>query len=116
MIPNQDDEIFEGGYANWNITKLRCHLKDRHFQIYSLNKEQYEKLITNDQKIVESKIDHVDLSEPIIVAKFKDDLHLVIDGLHRLRKAKNNNEENIYAYIVPKEVHKCFTVGTVYFE
>jgi hypothetical protein len=60
-----------------------------------LPKEQYEKLISTDQTVNESKIDHVDLSEPIIIALFENNIHIVIDDIHRLRRAKKNNVEHI---------------------
>jgi len=65
-------------------------------------------LISTDETVNETKINHVDLSEPIIIALFENNSHIVIDGIHRLRKAKKNNVEHILAYIIPFEKHINF--------
>lgn len=53
-------------------------------------------------KADEARVKSADISNPIFVTKYKD-VYAVIDGYHRLTKAKRNNLKEIPAKVIPKE-------------
>lgn len=108
FVNEQGDEIFTDGFVTWNITRLIHYLKENKKWLYKLNKEKYEIFIRDDQTVDESKIDLVDLEQPVIVVERLKGRYILIDGIHRVRKAKKNNCEYIVAYMVPFEEHIKF--------
>lgn len=108
IITDEGDEIFKSYGGTWNITKLQKYLERSSEYRYTLDKDFYEHLIRDDQTVDESKIDNVDLQVPIIVAQLNNHRYLLIDGIHRVRKAKKNNMECMHAYVVPFEIHVKF--------
>ncbi|HBF1820718.1 TPA: ParB/RepB/Spo0J family partition protein [Clostridioides difficile] len=111
----QGDETFTDCIFIWNISKLLDYLKSSKKYLYKLNKVQYTNLITRGQSVDESKIELVNLDEPVIVIDYYRG-NLLIDGIHRVRKAQKLNCEYIYAYVVPFEEHIKFLKNRTYFD
>ncbi|MFA8997923.1 ParB N-terminal domain-containing protein [Clostridioides difficile] len=112
----QGDDTFTDSIVIWNISKLLVYLKSSRKHLYKLNKVQYTNLITHGQSVDESKIELVNLYEPIIVIDNYNGANLLIDGIHRVRKAQKHNCEYIYAYVVPFEEHIKFLKNRKYFD
>jgi hypothetical protein len=55
-----------------------------------------------------------DLKEPCIVVELTDKTYKLIDGNHRLYKAKQLGVKNIPCYILPLEYHKIFIIDFDY--
>lgn len=116
IINADNDEIFTNDIVTWNISKLLDYLSDSGKYLYTLKKEQYCNLILNNQNTDKDKIDNVDLTQPIIVACFNNGKnHLLIDGIHRVRKAQKENSQTMRAYIVPFEEHVKFLINRDHF-
>lgn len=101
----QGDEIFSDMFVTWNITKLLNCIENLQIEPRMIDKSVYEQFIKPNQEVNESKVDHVDLSKPIIIIERYKNRHILIDGIHRVRKAKKNSIKSIPAYVLPFSVH-----------
>ena len=102
---SEDDEIFRNGIFEFNITKLTEFIKSNP-EIFIpesiVVKEYYE------GKIDEDHMQNVVISEPVILAEIAPGRFNVIDGNHRMEKARRKGIEKIKAYRVYANYHQKF--------
>jgi hypothetical protein len=101
----ENDELYPNGIFKFNITKMLEWI------------EQSPKVVVeyivvggfyNDSSINESHIDSVDLSRPVILAEIAPDRYNLIDGHHRMEKARWMEIKDIPAYRLNVEQHVRF--------
>lgn len=116
------DEYFPNGVFKFHITKLNEHIKQFYdeFVVVDIDVSSYHKFYCN-QELNQDYIKAAELKRPVILAEIAPDrLHHgypliskdyysrgynLIDGHHRLTKAKLEGKDYIKAYIVPMEKH-----------
>jgi hypothetical protein len=102
---SEDDEIFQNGIFEFNITKLTEFIKsnpDIFIPETIVVKEYYEGTVNEDH------MPNVVISEPVILAEIAPGRFNVIDGNHRMEKARRKGIENIKAYRVYAIYHQKF--------
>lgn len=99
------DEMYPNGIFVFNITKMSDYIRD--------NNIPYEDVLVREFSISSSRFneDHlptVDVTKPVIVAEISPGRYNVIDGNHRMEKARRLGMEKVSAYILHPEQHIQF--------
>jgi hypothetical protein len=93
----------------WDISALINDLMNVDFPIISYNVSHLTKLNSfngNTEYAMKT-----DIEMPCIVVKLNENIEKLIDGNHRLYKAKQLNIENIPCYILPVKYHTKFIIN-----
>jgi hypothetical protein len=109
------DELFLNGIFEFNITKLLDHIKS-HRGSFPIEKLQVRDLHAwSPEDLDESAIQKADLSSPIVLAEISPGHFNVIDGNHRLERARRDGVKSISAYrLSPSQHHKFLTSKRAY--
>mgnify|MGYP002355150415 CR=1 FL=1 len=104
---DDDDEIYRNGMFHFNITKMLEYIHDNGalFQVEEIRIRDY---VNQGSHITESHIDSVDVSKPVILAEIAPSRYNIIDGNHRMEKARRLGVDKISAYRVTVEHHTRF--------
>jgi len=121
------DEYFLNGIFKFHITKLNEYIDEyiEEFKVEVINVNEYFRCFCNEE--LNSKyVEAADLNRPIILAEISPDRlfhgyptisdkyysrgYNLIDGHHRLAKAKQIGREKLSAYVVRMEQHIPFMV------
>jgi hypothetical protein len=108
------DEFFPNGIFVFNITKMTEHIMN--------NPELFvpEELAVKDlQKFLsinETHVDSVDISKPVIIAEIAPSRFNLIDGQHRVEKARRLGKEKIMAYRLTVHQHIRFLTSRKAYE
>ena len=101
------EEVFRNGIFHFNITKMRSYIL--------LHPDEFiiENVIISDLEsahvdIDENYIQSVQAKEPIILAEISPGRYNVIDGNHRLEKARASGQLEIKAYRLNARQHLKF--------
>ncbi len=119
------DEYYPNGLFTFHITKLNQFI-DEHpekIQVVEINVEEYHTHFCN-QEMNPEYIKSADVTRPVILAEIAPDRlyhgypsitkdyysrgYNIIDGHHRLAKAKEQGIEELKAYLIPMEQHIDF--------
>jgi hypothetical protein len=121
------DEYFPNGIFKFHITKLNEYIDEygEEFIVEEVDVNEYFRYFCNEELNPEY-VQAADLSRPIIMAEIAPDRlqhgypfissdyysrgYNLIDGHHRLVKAKQNGIEKLKAYIVSMEQHIPFMI------
>lgn len=124
---NEGDEYFQVGIFKFNITKLNERIDEfpGYYKVDTINVAEYTGYFGNSE-LNPNYVESADLNRPVILAEIcPDRLHHgkqrisddyfsrgynLIDGHHRLIKAKQKGKETIPAYIVRMEQHIPFII------
>jgi len=93
----------------WDITALLQELKNANIPVHSRNVSDLaakNNFFGNPGHAMDS-----DIEIPCIIALLCDGIEKLIDGNHRLYKAKKMNLETIPCYVLQKEYHTKFIVN-----
>jgi hypothetical protein len=100
-----DDELFPNGIFKFNITKMLEWIEQtKEVSIENVAVSGFYK----DSNINESHIDSVDLSRPVILAEIAPDRYNLIDGHHRMEKARRMKVKDMPAYRLNVGQHISF--------
>ena len=102
-----EEEVFRNGIFHFNITKMRSYI------LLHPNEFIIESIIISDLEsahvdIDENSIQSVQIKEPIILAEISTGRYNVIDGNHRLEKARRSGQLEIEAYRLKPRQHLMF--------
>lgn len=102
-----DDEMFQNGIFVFNITKMLEFIHGHP------DKFKPESVAVNDfcsefSSIDEAHMKAVQISEPVILAEISPGRYNLIDGNHRMEKARRLGIENILAYRLTVDQHIQF--------
>ena len=113
---DEDDELFPNGIFEFNITKLLNHIKSDpdSFPIESVKVMDLPAWSSSD--LDEATIQKADLSSPIVLAEISPGRFNVIDGNHRLERARRDGCESIPAYRLLPSAHSRFLTSTRAYE
>jgi len=106
-----NDEIFPNGIFQFNISKLLNFIKQSPdgFLRKEVEVETLYKKSPHDQN--PSAIDSANLETPIILAEISPGRFNVIDGNHRVEKARRLGVKKLFAYKVHPEQHVNFLIS-----
>ena len=94
---NKGDEIYQNGIFQFNITKLIEHI-NKHPDKFSVEEVAISDINTVSSSINEAHVDSRDIILPVILAEIYPGLFNLIDGNHRVEKAKRIGTDNVPAY------------------
>jgi hypothetical protein len=103
----EGDEIFRNGIFEFNISKLINYLEHENSGIAVTEIDvgsYYEKF----SSINESHVDSVSLDQPVIIAEISPGRYNLIDGNHRVEKARRNGEQKLPSYRIDVTRHLRF--------
>ncbi len=106
----EDDELFPNGIFVFNITKLQEEIR-RLPQRFRMEEVQVSRFPKEFSSLNEDHLDKVDPTKPIILAEIAPNHYNVIDGHHRLEKARRTGIETVQAYVLDAEQHIPFMVS-----
>ena len=109
------DELFANGIFEFNVTKMLEYIKENPDGI-SLEEVAVSDFFKEFSSINESHMDSVEISRPVILAEMSPGKYNLVDGNHRMEKARRMGIRNIQAYKLNVEQHLRFlTAKTAYF-
>ena len=101
------DELFPNGIFVFNVTRLIEYIQDNPDSIV-LEEVAVGDFFKGYSSINESHLDSVEISKPVILAEISPEHFNVIDGNHRLEKARRMGINSILAYKLNVEQHMRF--------
>lgn len=99
------DELYPNGIFNFNITKMAEYIQNQDITCEEVFVRDYSR---GSSKFKEDHLDTVDVAKPVIVAEISPGRYNVIDGNHRMEKARRLGIEKIKAYKLNPEQHLQF--------
>jgi len=104
---NEDDELYPNGIFVFNITKLLEHIEKNPNKI-DLVEVEVADFSRSFSSIDESHVDSVEISRPVVLAEMAPGHYNLIDGNHRMEKARNMRTKSIFAYKLHVKQHLKF--------
>lgn len=106
-----DDEIFGGYPFAWNITALEAWIAEHREEVaYSTVTISRAETTIDSGNLNEQHIPTVDLAKPLIVVRLRPEYYRLIDGHHRVAKARRNGVAELPAYYLSEEQHRSFFI------
>jgi hypothetical protein len=102
-----DDELFPNGIFVFNVTKIIDYIHENKDSII-LEEVSVSDFFKGFSSINESHVNSVDISKPVILAEISPDRYNLIDGNHRVEKARRLGINKIRAYKLHVEQHMKF--------
>ncbi|MBU2645158.1 ParB/RepB/Spo0J family partition protein [bacterium] len=102
-----NDELYPNGIFVFNITKMLQHIQSNanEFELAEIEIKDFQEVSSS---LNESHIDSVDISQPAIIAEISPGGYNLIDGHHRLEKAKRIANDKILTYKLNVDQHIVF--------
>ncbi len=101
------DELFPNGYFVFNVTRIIEYIRDNPDDI-ALEEVAVEHFHGEFSTINESNMDTVEISRPVILAEIAPGRYNLIDGNHRMEKARRMGIESMLSYKLNVEQHIRF--------
>ena len=101
---NKGDELFPNGIFVFNITKMLEHIKNNSDEI-DLVEVAVADFPKSFSSVDESHVDSVDVSRPVLLAEISPGHYNLIDGNHRMEKARKMAIKRILAYKLNVKQH-----------
>lgn len=105
-----DDELFPNGIFVFNITKMIEHVRSNAGN-WSVEDVAVDDLPEKTQSINWAHVDSTDVSLPIILAEIAPGRYNVIDGNHRVEKARKMGIPTVPAYRLTIPQHVRFLIS-----
>jgi hypothetical protein len=105
----EGDELFPNGIFEFNVTKMQLFINENlHlFPLTQARVAEYSALNINlDGGYIASEV--VNIDRPVILAEIAPDRYNLIDGHHRLEKARKLGMEFVPAFKIAPEQHMAF--------
>jgi ParB-like nuclease family protein len=99
-----EDELYANGIFEFNITEIIAYIQDNLDHV-TLEEIAVSDLFAGSSSINASHVDSVDISQPVIVAEISPGRYNVIDGNHRMEKARRMGIKSMRAYKLDSEQH-----------
>ena len=101
------DELFPNGIFVFNITKLLEYIHNNRYSV-PLEEVAVKDFCKDYSVINESYVDSVEISDPVVMAEISPGRYNLIDGHHRMEKARRLGIYSIPAYKLSVEQHVRF--------
>jgi hypothetical protein len=102
-----NDELFPNGIFEFNITKMLEFIEKNTVDVI-LERIAVSEFFKSFSSLNESHIDSVDISRPVILAEIAPRRYNLIDGNHRMEKARRLEIKSLLAYRLNVEQHMRF--------
>ena len=102
---DDNDELYPNGIFVFNITKMTEYIRYSNMACEEVLVKDFSGAFTNHN---EDHLPSVDVTRPVIVAEISPGRHNVIDGNHRMEKARRLGMEKVPAYRLSPEHHMQF--------
>ena len=114
--PDTDDELFPNGIFEFNVSRLLAFVRTQadRFPIERLELADIADYGAAD--LDQAVIDAADLSSPIVLAEIAPGRFNVIDGHHRIAKARRNGVDALAGYRVRCPEHIRFLTSTTAYQ
>ncbi len=99
------DEMYPNGIFVFNITKMAEFIQNQNITCEEIIIRDFSR---GSSKFKEDHVETVDVTKPVIVAEISPGRYNVIDGNHRMEKARRLGIEKIQAYKLKPEHHLKF--------
>lgn len=104
------DELFRNGFFIFNITRMIEFIQNNSDSFF------LEDVVVSDffagfSSINESLMDSVELSMPVIIAEISPGQYNLIDGNHRMEKARRMGVKKVPGYKLSPDQHLKFLIG-----
>jgi hypothetical protein len=101
------DELYPNGIYVFNITKMIESIEDSpdDFALVEIVVADFSALFSS---VTESHVDSVDVSHPVILAEISPGRYNLIDGNHRVEKARRTGQKHLLAYKLNVHQHVKF--------
>jgi hypothetical protein len=105
-LEEENDELFPNGIFKFNITKLHRFIQNNpgDFSLEGIVLDEFKTY----SSLNESHINTVDLSRPVILAEISPGRYNLIDGNHRVEKARRTGATSLLAYKLSVHQHISF--------
>jgi hypothetical protein len=114
--PRDGDEIFPNGIFEFDITRLRAHVgASGQFRAELISLHDIP-AAGSGTRLNELTIVAASLSRPVILAEIAPGRHNLIDGHHRVAKARRLGQTSISAYRIRCPEHLAFLTSTRAYE
>lgn len=91
----------------WNVDLLRKDTRRTQKKLFSVQ------MLFNPDNIVDATYAMTkSMDEPIIIMKTEEDSYEILDGKHRLYKAKMTGQKEIWAYVISMEDRNKYILPT----
>jgi hypothetical protein len=101
------DEYYPNGIFVFNITKMIDYIKSHASEI-KLQKIRIEAYYRSNNDLNEEFVQQADLARPLILAEIRPGAYNIIDGYHRLEKARRVGIDELEAYFLSPYQHMAF--------
>jgi len=101
------DELYPNGIFVFNITKLLEYIRENSDDI-TLEEVGVSDFPEKFSSLNESHMNSVDISRPVILVEIAPGRYNVIDGNHRMEKARRTGVKSIQAYKLNAKQHMRF--------
>lgn len=91
------DDLYPNGIFEFNITKILEYIQKSSDSII-LQEVAVKDFFKDFSSIDESHVDSVDISWPVLLAEISPNLYSLIDGHHRMEKARRMGVNSMLAY------------------
>jgi len=102
---DDEDELYPNGIFVFNITKMAEYIQRNNIPCEDVMVKDFSR---GSSKVKEDHVLKVDVTKPVIVAEISPGRYNVIDGNHRMEKARRLGMETIPAYRIGPEQHIQF--------
>ncbi|MBI4309248.1 MAG: ParB N-terminal domain-containing protein [Candidatus Omnitrophica bacterium] len=102
-----EDEVYRNGIFEFNITKMIEYIRKNSANIRP-EVVAVEDFCKEFSSIDEAYMDKVDVSQPVIIAEIAPGRYNLIDGNHRMEKARRMGLVSLMAYKMDVEQHMQF--------
>ncbi len=99
------DELYPNGIFVFNITKMAKFIEDHGIQLEEVMVRDFSR---GSSKWKEDYVETVDVTRPVIVAEIAPGRYSVVDGNHRMEKARRLGLESLRAYRIGPDQHLKF--------
>ena len=105
------DELFPNGIFVFNITKMLEYVQKNPDSI-TLEQVAVSDFFEGFSSINEAHMDSVEISQPVILAEISPGQYNLIDGNHRMEKARRMGIKKLPAYKLHVDQHVIFLTST----
>jgi hypothetical protein len=110
------DECYPNGVFEFNITRLLAFI-DAHADQFPIAPITLAEISTiGDSKLNPETVQTADLSRPIVLAEIAPNRHNVIDGHHRVGRARCEGLQSLPCRRIRCPVHVAFLTSTIAYE
>jgi hypothetical protein len=101
------DELFPNGIFEFNVTKILEHIEKNPADV-DLTEIEVSELCPQFSSIDESYVEPADISRPVVLVEVSPGHYNLIDGHHRMEKARRSGVGRIRAYKLKVLQHVAF--------